>query len=140
MRRKLPRLIATLSLLAAPALAQVPPKDQAAIADTIRRQIDAFARDDGPAAFAFATPDLQTMFGNPENFMAMVRRGYQPVYRPRAYRFAPPEDRNGLIEQPMPLIGPDGANWVAIYTMERDEAGNWRIAGCRLEQRDTPSS
>ena len=45
-------------------------------------QIAAFARDDGAAAFEYATPDIQRMFGTPDRFMEMARAGFQPVYRP----------------------------------------------------------
>ena len=86
------RLLAALSLLlgltAGAAQAQsVSSADRAAIREVIQSQVDAFQRDDGPAAFGYASPSIQGMFGSPDIFMDMVRQGYQPVYRPRAFDF-----------------------------------------------------
>jgi len=74
------------------------------------------------------------MFGSVDNFMAMVRKGFMPVYRPRSVQF----DRlvagaDGLI-QIVRLIGPDGEPVTALYSMELDADGNWRISGCQLVQ------
>jgi len=38
----------------------------------------------------------------------------------------------GQVVQQVELVGPDGATQLALYTMERDGAGHWRIAGCSL--------
>ena len=61
--------------------------DRAAIRDIIGKQVEAFRRDDGDAAFGFASPTIQGMFGSSDIFMDMVRQGYRPVYRPRAFDF-----------------------------------------------------
>ncbi len=47
--------------------------------DIIKSQMEAFARDDGEAAFAYAAPSIQQQFGTAGAFMAMVRVGFQPV-------------------------------------------------------------
>ena len=57
--------------------------DRAAIRQVIEGQLDAFRRDDGVAAFSFASPSIRRMFETPDIFMDMVLRGYQEVYRPR---------------------------------------------------------
>jgi len=106
--------------------------DHDAIQGVITQQIDAFRRDDGPAAFAFAAPGIQSQFGTPERFLDMVRRAYPPVHRPRAVEFSELLQRDGGIVQQVELVGPDGATRLALYTMERDGAGHWRIAGCSL--------
>jgi hypothetical protein len=137
---KLSRLSFVFALWAGAARAEVPAPDQKAIQDVIAGQIEAFRRDDGDRAFAFATPELQAMFGSVERFMGMVRNGYQPVYRPREFVFGGAEDLGDAVQQEMPVIGPDGRAYVAVYTMERDAAGKWRIGGCRLVERVVPSS
>jgi hypothetical protein len=77
--------------LAFPAFAQSPPAlapgDAAAIRATIERQIEAFRADDAVRAFALADANIQSMFGSPERFMAMVRAGYAAIYRPRNHAF-----------------------------------------------------
>ena len=81
------RLVALLGLLlglAVPAFAQdLSPADRTAIRDIIQSQVEAFRRDDGDAAFGYASPSIRGMFGSSATFMDMVRQGYQPVYRPR---------------------------------------------------------
>jgi hypothetical protein len=124
-------------LLATAAAAQTPAtgasaSDRAAIHRVIEEQIAAFQRDDGGAAFGFASPTIQAMFGSPDNFMEMVRRGYTPVYRPRAVEFGELLDVDGTLIQLVDLIGPDGLPAVAAYEMQRQPDGVWRINGCQL--------
>lgn len=113
--------------------------DQAAIRRTIEAQMEAFGRDDGEAAFAFASPMIQGMFGTPANFMAMVRTGYPPVYRPRSVDFTELVEENGAPVQKVELIGPDGRPALALYTMVRGPDG-WLIDGCRLVASERPAA
>ena len=106
--------------------------DKAQIETIIRSQIDAFQRDDGTEAYSYASPGIQTMFQNPDIFMRMVRQGYQPVYRPRRVDFLSVSEAGGRIVQSVAIVGPDGGNWIAMYPMERQPDGTWRIAGCQL--------
>jgi hypothetical protein len=115
--------------------ATVSPADHASIVNIIRQQMEAFRRDDGPGAFGFASPGIQGMFDHdPARFMAMVRQGYPPVYRPRTTSFGPTETVDGQIIQKVDIEGPDGVLRTAIYTMEREADGSWRIAGCMLTE------
>lgn len=126
-------------VVAGPALGQrftpaagVGAEDRAAIRQVIGDQIAAFRRDDGDAAFAFAAPGIQRMFGTAETFMSMVRGGYQPVYRPRSFAFAELVEIDGQLVQQVAVIGPDGGRVTALYPMEKQPDGSWRIAGCQL--------
>ncbi len=105
---------------------------RATIESVIEGQIEAFSRNDGDAAFAFASPEIQRMFGHPDRFMETVRAGFAPVYRPRSYAFEPPIVADGLPAQPVRLIGPDGRGVIALYRMEEQPDGSWRIAGVTL--------
>ena len=117
----------------APAEQAVTADERSAVQDVIRRQMEAFRRDDAPAAFAFAAPGIQSQFGgNADVFMEMVRKGYQPVYRPRATSFTRAEREAGRVVQHVLVTGPDGGGREAIYFMERQPDGTWRIAGCVL--------
>ncbi len=106
--------------------------DAAAIRGTIEGQIEAFRRDDGAGAYAFASPGIQTIFPSVEAFMAMVRQQYQPVYRPRSVTFGPLVDSSSGPMQKVFLVGPDGKDYVAVYTFERQPDGTWKISGCYL--------
>ena len=122
--------------LAWPAAAQQAPlsdSDRAAIRDVISRQVEAFRRDDGDAAFSFASPDVQRLFGTAQTFMDMVRKGYRPVYRPRVFDFGNIVEMNGQPTQRVHVVGPDGRRVNALYPMTRLPDGSWRIDGCFLQ-------
>ena len=106
--------------------------DRGAIRAVIESQLAAFRRDDGAAAFAFASPTIQQMFLNPDVFMEMVRTGYRPVYRPREVEFRELVTEGGEPVQRVFLVGPDGAPAMALYFMQRQPDGTWRINGCIL--------
>jgi len=125
-------LLCLIGAMPARAQSAVPTQDRSAFAAIIEGQIAAFARDDADAAFALASPDIRRMFMTAERFMQMVRSSYRPVYRPRAYSFADPALVEGTPVQPVRLIGPDGRGAVALYRMERQSGGHWRIAGVTL--------
>jgi len=106
--------------------------DEAAIRHTIERQIAAFRADDAQAAFAFADASIQSLFGGPERFIAMVRQGYSMIYRPRSYVFGPAKEEGGLVAQLVEFDGQDGSAGVALYHMARQSDGSWRIAGVQI--------
>ncbi len=106
--------------------------DDAAIRATIDRQIDAFRNDDATRAFGFADASIQSLFGTPENFMAMVRQGYAMIYRPRGYAYGPANAQDGLIAQIVEFDGLDGTSAVALYFMARQPDGSFKIAGVHL--------
>ena len=103
-----------------------------AIRDVISGQLEAFGRDDGSGAFAFASPTIRAKFQTPEIFMDMVRRHYAPVYRPREVSFrglrAGPR---GPVQEVL-LVGPGGEAVTALYLMQRQPDGRWKINGVQL--------
>lgn len=116
--------------------ALVSPADHQAIEQVITSQLEAFRHDAGDAAFGLASPKIQSMFGTAPNFMAMVRQGYPPVYRPRSFEFEQLVTIDDRIVQRVMIIGPDGAPALALYTMEQEPDGTWRIDGCALLKPD----
>ena len=139
MRVRFKMLVLLLALLAShggPARAEdaaaVSPGDRAAITGVISRQIEAFRSDDAATAFGQASPTIQAMFGTPANFMAMVKRGYAPLYRPRQVEMRDLISRDGQVIQRVEVVGPDGVRELAQYAMERGPDGGWHISGCQL--------
>jgi hypothetical protein len=104
----------------------------AAIQSVIGAQLEAFQRDDGPEAFAYASPGIHEKFGSVANFMAMVRGGYPAVYRPREVAYLEARVKDGVTVQAVRLLGPDGAGMIALYFMEQQSDGSWRIDGVTL--------
>jgi hypothetical protein len=113
---------------------QLGPADQDAIRHVVEAQLAAFQRDDGAAAFGFASPDLQLKFRDAANFMAMVKTGYPAVYRPKSVAFDKLQDTKLGPDQVLRVIGPDGVAYTAHYIMERQPDGTWMINGCYLSK------
>ncbi|MGD9880369.1 MAG: DUF4864 domain-containing protein [Reyranella sp.] len=134
--------LAVLPTLAQPAVAQpaVSEVDRSAIRETIQSQVEAFRRDDGEAAFGYASPDIRRLFGTSDVFMDMVRQGYQAVYRPRVFDFLEIVDLHGQVTQKVHVVGPDGRPVMAFYPMTRLPDGTWRINGCYLQAPDEHSA
>jgi Domain of unknown function (DUF4864) len=116
------------------ALAQVNDADQAAIRQVIEQQLQAFQHDDGPGAYGFASPSIQKQFVNADIFMQMVKAGYPAVYRPKSVEFHELKTDNGMLIQQVFLIGPDGKPVLALYEMQQQPDGSWKINGCWLTQ------
>ncbi|MGI9434443.1 MAG: DUF4864 domain-containing protein [Geminicoccaceae bacterium] len=106
--------------------------DRTAIRNVIQAQIAAFRADDDLLAFSFATPSIQNRFGDASSFIAMVKRGYLPVYRPRHVEFSELLDVQGKLAQRVVVVGPDSSVFSAYYLMQRQPDGDWRISGCVL--------
>jgi hypothetical protein len=135
------RLVSLLGMLIVMSLAvsgaaqgQVNEADRAAIRQVIEAQLAAFQHDDGPGAYGFASPTIQQKFINPDIFMQMVRSGYPAVYRPQEVEFRELALQDGLLLQHVYLVGPDGRPVMAVYEMQRQPEGSWRINGCWLAQ------
>ena len=112
--------------------ATVSDADRDSIRGVIESQLAAFQRDDGAEAFSYAAPGIQRKFGNPDVFMQMVRSGYAMVYRPREVEILDLRINGSTIQQDVLFVGPDGKPVIAVYTMEQQADGSWRIAGVYL--------
>ena len=108
--------------------------DRRGIEQTIRRQLDAFGRDDADGAFGYATPDIRRMFGSPDNFMRMVRKNYEPVYRAGSVQFIALDSVARQWVQVVQLVDGEGRVWRALFTMKRQPDKTWKVGGCQLVQ------
>jgi hypothetical protein len=130
-------------MLAGPASAQsspgFSPADRLAIREAIEGQIAAFRRDDGEAAFAFASPAIRKEFRTADNFMTMIRRDYALVYRPGLVAFGDLYDEGAGVIQLVGLVGADGRTVAAAYEMAPQPDGSWKINGCSF-RRPEPTS
>ncbi len=123
-------LLAPASAFAGPA--DVSDADREAIRAVVEDQLAAFQADDAVRAFSHASPMIRRIFGTPSNFMRMVATGYPPVHRPQAVEFQDIVDFRGAPTQRVFLIGPDGQSVIALYVMELQDGGVWKINGCFL--------
>lgn len=106
--------------------------DGAAFRAVISAQVEAFRRDDWAAAFAFASPGIRARFGSVDGFRSMVMGAYQAVARPRVFEYEAATVVDGRPAQPVFVVGPDGTAHRALYFMEQQPDGTWRIGGCVL--------
>ncbi|MEZ5933745.1 MAG: DUF4864 domain-containing protein [Alphaproteobacteria bacterium] len=111
---------------------QLSDADRLAIRETITSQIEAFKANDADRAFSLAAPKVQHRFGDASRFVAMVKRGYMPVYRPRQIEFSDLLEVRGSPTQRLVVVGPDNEVFSAYYMMQQQTDGSWRISGCIL--------
>jgi hypothetical protein len=123
-----------LGLASSGALAQesLPPAEWKAIQRVIAEQRAALHAGDAKKAFAYASPGIRTQFNDAATFMSMVRDAYASLLTARYVEFLDGAVIEGLVIQPMRLIDADNTVRVALYTMERQKDGSWRISSCRI--------
>ncbi len=129
-------LVAATLLLLTPARAD----DAAAAQSVIESQIQAFLADDMSTAYSFAAPSIKRMYPDESRFFDMVKRGYQPVYRPGNFAFGRSKlapDGSGLIQEVL-IQGPDGQDWTALYSLERQPDGSFKINGVQMIKAAAP--
>lgn len=106
--------------------------DVAAAQSVIRAQEQAFGRNDAAGAYAHAAPAIREMFPSPDIFMAMVQNGYPPVYRHKSFAFGESKSEGGGIAQRVHIVDANGEAWEALYTLEQQADGSYKITGCSL--------
>jgi hypothetical protein len=112
-----------------PALA---PEDWTAIRAAITAQVAALRDGDAAKAFSQASPGIRRQFGNAARFMTMVRDGYTPLLEARYTEFLAGAVIDGRVIQPLRLVARDEKVEVALYTMQKQREGGWKIAGCAI--------
>lgn len=107
--------------------------DKQAFEQVISGQLEAFKVDDGPLAYSYAAPVVTKIFPTVDVFMAMVKRGYQAVYTNSKYRFGElTTDILGRPAQHVTITAGDGKRYEAVYAMEKQPDGSWKIAGVQM--------
>lgn len=100
---------------------------------TIEAQLKAFQAGDGERAYSYAAPNIKRLFPTVETFMGMVESGYQPVRNPSNFSFGKVEEMSATsIVQQVMILGPDGKDYEAVYTLELQPDGAYRITGVSL--------
>ena len=108
---------------------------------TIEAQLKAFQSDDGELAYSYAAPIIKRIFPSVEMFMGMVESGYQPVRNPKNFAFGKVEEMGaGSIAQQVLITGPDGKEYEALYTLELQPDGVYRITGVSLRASNSLST
>jgi Domain of unknown function (DUF4864) len=108
---------------------------------TITNQLEAFKVGDDAKAYSYAAPRVTQFFPDVASFMAMVKNGYQPVYKPLNYNFGRTRELGGdQIAQELLVTGPDGKPWTALYTLVKMPNGDWLITAVQIAPGDDSSA
>jgi Domain of unknown function (DUF4864) len=106
--------------------------DWAAIKKVIAEQRSALKAGDASKAFSYASPGIRDQFGDAATFIDMVRTMYSALLTARYVEFLEGAVIDGAVIQPLRLIDSDSTVRVALYIMEKQDNGTWRIGGCRI--------
>jgi Domain of unknown function (DUF4864) len=106
--------------------------DWIAIKKVIAEQRSALRSGNAARAFSFATPAIRDQFGDASTFIDMVRALYSALLTARYVEFLDGAVIDGAVVQPLRLIDTDNTVRVALYIMERQPNGTWRISGCQI--------
>ena len=120
--------------LGAAAAAQTAPTtaEWQAIQQVIAAQRTAIIAGEAEKAFSYASPGIQQQFGDAASFLAMVDAAYAELESARYVEFLEGAVIDGIVVQPLRLIDADNTVRVALYTMEKQANGEWRISSCRI--------
>ncbi|HEV7320949.1 MAG TPA: DUF4864 domain-containing protein [Ensifer sp.] len=100
----------------------------------IQGQISAFLHDDAETAYSFASPAIRGKFPDKAAFFDMVKRGYQPVYRPGNFAFGRSKVVDDRVLQEVLISAPDGKDWTAVYELQKQPDGSYKINGVMMLQ------
>ena len=106
--------------------------DVATAQGVIRAQEQAFGHNDAAAAYSYAAPAVKQIFPAPDIFMSMVQNAYAPVYRHKSFEFGESKIEGSSIAQRVRIIDANGEAWEALYTLEQQADGSYKITGCSL--------
>ena len=110
--------------------------DRNAIQSVITQQIKALMSDDNAAAFAMTAPEVRRQFAGPDAFADMVRKGFEPLLRNQSTAFLEAAIIDEDVIQPMRIVVREGSVLIALFSMERQANGDWRVFGCQLAPSD----
>jgi Domain of unknown function (DUF4864) len=127
--RALVLLAALLFALASPIRAA---DEIAAAQNVIRAQVEAFGHDDATAAYSYAAPAIHEMYPQADLFMFMVQHSFAPVYRHKSFEFGEAAVEDGRVAQHARIVDQNGETWEALYTLEQQPDGSFKIVGCVL--------
>ena len=103
------------------------------IQEVIAAQRSAIIAGDADKAFGYASPGIRQQFDDDAaSFLAMVDAAYAALESARYVEFLEGAVIDGIVVQPLRLIDADNTVRVALYTMEKQADGKWRISGCRI--------
>ncbi len=116
----------------APDSAEVTDRDSRRIRRLVRDQLSAFREGDSGKAFGLCTEAIRETFGSAAQLTDTIQRNYPALVDPRQVLFGDyiitPDGLAVLLQ----LVGRDLVSRDALYLVQRDLGGIWRINGCMM--------
>lgn len=100
------------------------------IQSCIRSQISAIQAHNCISALQFATPEVRSLFKDPNDLLGIVLQLYPMVYYSNHIDFGELELTPAGLGQLVTFFDRDGDQHHAIYILECHASGEWKIAGC----------
>ncbi|MGI9400119.1 MAG: DUF4864 domain-containing protein [Rhizobiaceae bacterium] len=125
-------LVLTLPVIGLKAQTEGVDTDTLASRSVVEDQLNAFKERDLDRAYSHAAPGIRSMFPSVEQFSSMVERGYTAIYSHKSYVFGRNRQESGNIVHEVIITDEAGRQWQAVYSLKRQEDGNWRINGVKL--------
>jgi hypothetical protein len=118
----------------APHVTEVTDRDVLAIRRLVRDQLAAFRAGDSPRAFEMCTEAIRSTFAEAGELMSTIESNYPALVAPRQLHFGDflitPDGLAVLLF----LVGEDLITREALYLVQRDEVGSWRVNGCMMTE------
>ncbi len=110
----------------------VSPADTTQTQSVVSDQLMAFKSGDHARAYSHAAPNITNYFTTLESFTGMVKGGYGAIYQSDSFIFGRNTSVNGEIYQEVFITDPQGKQWQAVYTLQRQTDGTWKITGVKM--------
>lgn len=108
---------------------------------SISGQLQAFRAGNDAVAYGYAAPNVKRIFPSLDTFMNMVTGAYKPVHKPQSFSFGKFQEMSPTaIVQQVIIVGADGKDYEAVYTLELQPDGVWRITGVSLRASNSLST
>lgn len=111
---------------------EITPADADAIRSVIRTQMAAFRAGDAERAWALSSAGIRQAFQTADRLLRVVREKYGPLATPKQVFFGEISITPDGLGQVMEVIGQDGRTHHALYIVEQDDGGVWKVNGCLL--------
>jgi hypothetical protein len=106
--------------------------DAKAIQVAVRSQIEALSVNDAVGAFQLATLDRQSRIGSPDKFLSLIKKHYQPLHQHLLVLYSRPAVVKGETFQAVRVTDKSSHVWLAVFQMQAEQGGRWKIDACYL--------
>lgn len=116
----------------APNVTEVTDGDVLQIRRLVRDQLAAFRAGDSGVAFDMCTDTIRETFGSAVELMSTISSNYPALVAPRQVHFGEFVITPDGLAVLLFLVGTDLVTREALYLVQQDERGCWRVNGCMM--------